>query len=99
MNGTLTNMNEKCITDILGKLKEGQRIELNNSGKIFTKMGGLLVTPVIADYNWMKSQVSSHLFDRHIARIVFVSAGASAGASACASAGASACPIISNRDK
>ena len=75
------NNNNTSLANILMKLKDGQTFEPDNSGKIFTKMGGIVVTQCMDDYNWIKANVDTDFFNTYVGRIVFVSRSASASES------------------
>jgi hypothetical protein len=69
--------NNNSLANILMKLKDGQTLEPDNSGKIFTKMGGIIVTQCMDDYNWLKANVDTYFFNTYVGRIVYVSRSAS----------------------
>ena len=66
-------MTDTNLVHALTQLKEGDTFEPCNSGKIFTKMGGLFVTQDMDAYNWMKANVDTDFFNTYVARIVFES--------------------------
>jgi hypothetical protein len=63
---------ERYIDHLFSNLKEGQRIQVNNQEKNFTKMGGVIVASDIDSYNWIKSQVSETFFNTYVGRLVSV---------------------------
>lgn len=56
------------------QLLEGRCFQIDDSGKVFKKMAGLLLAPDTDAYNWIKSRVSAHFFNTYVVRIVYVSA-------------------------
>ena len=62
-----------CIDRAFAQLKDGDKFEPVGSGKIFTKMAGVLVAPDLESYTWIKSKTSSEFFNKYVVRIMYSS--------------------------
>jgi len=65
---------QQSIVSAFAQLKEGHGFEPVGSGKIFTRMAGLLVAPDLEAYMWIKSNASPEFFNERVVRILYSSA-------------------------
>jgi hypothetical protein len=62
---------QQSIDCAFAQLKEGRGFEPVGSGKIFTRMAGLLVAPDLEAYKWIKANTSPEFFNEHVVRILY----------------------------
>jgi hypothetical protein len=57
------------FASILADTKEGRCFKLNNSGKVFTKLAGMIAAPDMEAYEWIRANVSAEFFNTCVVRI------------------------------
>ena len=59
---------------ILAHAKEGQCFNLNQSGKVFTKVAGMIAAPDMEAYESIRPNVSAEFFNTRVVRIAYARA-------------------------
>lgn len=68
---TETSRHNKYLLNIFNHLKEGDTYQPPGCEKIFKKRGGLIVSPDIEAYEWMKSNVGNEFTNKYVVRILY----------------------------
>ncbi len=59
---------------ILARAKEGQCFNLDQSGKVFTKLSGMIAAPDMDAYESIRPNVSAEFFNTRVVRIAYARA-------------------------
>jgi hypothetical protein len=59
---------------ILARAKEGQCFNLDQSGKVFTKVAGMIAAPDMEAYESIRPNVSAEFFNTRVVRIAYARA-------------------------
>ena len=71
----ITTMNlDKTFSNILAHAKEGQYFKLDQSGKVFTKIAGMIAAPDMEAYESVRMKVSTDFFNTHVVRVAYARA-------------------------
>lgn len=62
------------ISTILNHAKEGQCFNLDQSGKVFTKVAGMIAAPDMEAYESIRPNVSAEFFNTRVVRIAYARA-------------------------
>jgi hypothetical protein len=73
MEFTTTNM-DKPFSIILARTKDGQCFKLDQSGKVFTKIAGMIAAPDMEAYESVRMNVSPDFFNTHVVRVAYARA-------------------------
>jgi hypothetical protein len=65
------------FSTILDRAKEGQCFNLDQSGKVFTKVAGMIAAPDMESYESIRPNVSAEFFNTRVVRIAYARAYAS----------------------
>ena len=68
---TPTPDNTPAFYAILSNVKEGQCFTLDNSGKSFTKIAGMIAAPDMDAYESVRMAVSAEFFNTHVVRVAY----------------------------
>lgn len=72
--------NTLLFSTILAETKEGRCFKLDNSGKVFTKLAGMIAAPDMGAYEWIRANVSAEFFNTRVVRIAHARVPAPANA-------------------
>lgn len=70
---TTINM-DKPFSTILARAKEGQCFKLDQSGKVFTKIAGMIAAPDMDAYESVRMNVSPDFFNTYVVRVAYARA-------------------------
>jgi len=68
---TPTPDNTHAFSAILSNVKDGQSFTLDNSGKSFTKIAGMIAAPDMDAYESVRMNVSAEFFNTHVVRVAY----------------------------
>jgi hypothetical protein len=68
---TLTPDNTHAFSAILSNVKDGQSFTLDNSGKSFMKIAGMIAAPDMDAYESVRMTVSAEFFNTHVVRVAY----------------------------
>ena len=71
ITSTPTQDNTSAFYAILSNAKDGQSFTLDNSGKIFTKIAGMIAAPDMDAYESVRMAVSAEFFNTYVVRVAY----------------------------
>lgn len=65
---------DKQFSIILARANEGHCFKLDQSGKVFTKIAGMIAAPDMEAYESVRMNVSPDFFNAHVVRVAYARA-------------------------